>query len=77
MKDLIKKIGKFVSIEAKDIILAKMKPLKKEKNNISGKAVRPMTLNELSKRIDQSMLDSENDRLTDNNNLTAEIREWN
>ncbi|HET6559439.1 MAG TPA: hypothetical protein VFG54_19100 [Prolixibacteraceae bacterium] len=52
------------------------KALKQEKKSIKGTAVRPMTQKELNKRIDQSMLDSKNDRLTDNNDLSKEIEHW-
>ena len=76
MTDLIKKNDKFVRVEAMDLISAKMKAFKKEKSNISSKVVRPMTLKELNKRIDQSLLDSENGKLAENNDLTTEIREW-
>jgi len=36
----------------------------------------PITLEEFNKRIDQSLLDSQNDRLTENTDLTTEIQGW-
>ena len=38
--------------------------------------MRPMILKEFNKRIDQSMHDSENNRLTENNDLSKEIEHW-
>ncbi|HEY3372316.1 MAG TPA: hypothetical protein VGK10_15785 [Prolixibacteraceae bacterium] len=54
-----------------------MKAFKKEKSYISSKVLRPMTQKELNKRIDQSLLDSENGKLTENNDLAKEILDWN
>ena len=37
---------------------------------------RPMTLEEFNKRIDQSLLDSKNGNLIDNEELIKEIENW-
>ena len=36
----------------------------------------PMTMDEFNKRIDKSLDDSKNGRLTENNDLIVEIQEW-
>jgi len=36
-----------------------------------------MTMSEFNKRIDLSLEDSKNDRLTETNDLIEEIKEWN
>lgn len=69
-------VQKFLKIQSEEVVVRMEKALKREKKNISGTAVRPMTMKELNKRVDQSLLDSENDKLTENNELTKEIQEW-
>jgi pseudouridine-5'-phosphate glycosidase len=69
-------VQEFLKIQSEEVIDRMEKALKREKKNISGTVVKPMTLKELNKRVDQSLLDSENDKLTENNDLTNEIQEW-
>jgi len=69
-------VQEFLKIQSEEVIVRMEKALKRETKNISGAVVRPMTLKELNKRIDESMLDSENGKLTENNDLSTEIREW-
>jgi hypothetical protein len=38
--------------------------------------LKPMTLNEFQKRIDQSTEDSKNERLSSNSNMISEIEKW-
>lgn len=52
------------------------KAFKKVKKNIKDTIFHPMTLEEFNHRIDQSFSDSENERLTDNDDLAKEIQEW-
>ena len=50
--------------------------LKKEKKRSIEKDFRPVTLDEFYKRINQSMLDSKNGKLTSVDELIKEIDEW-
>lgn len=69
-------VQEFLKIQSEEVIARMEKTLKEEKKNIRGIKMRPMTQKELNNRIDQSLLDSENGKLTENNDLTKEIREW-
>ena len=53
-----------------------MEMLIKEKKRSVEKDFQPMTLDEFYKRIDQSMLDSKNDKLTSIDELIKEIDGW-
>ncbi|SEN08260.1 hypothetical protein SAMN05421856_11441 [Chryseobacterium taichungense] len=37
---------------------------------------RPFSIEELNKRIDQSLEDSKNDRIIESNDLLSEIKQW-
>ena len=69
-------VQEFLKIQSEEVVARMEKALKEEKKNIRGINMRPMTQKELNQRIDQSLLDSENGKLTENNDLTKEIREW-
>ena len=69
-------VQEFLKIQSEEVVARMEKALKEEKKNIRGINMRPMTQKELNQRIDQSLLDSENSLLTENNDLTKEIREW-
>ena len=69
-------VQEFLKIQSEEVVARMEKALKEEKKNIRGINMRPMTQKELNQRIDQSLLDSENGLLTENNDLTKEIREW-
>jgi len=69
-------VQEFLQIQSEEIVIRMEKALKREKKNISGSVLRPMTMDEFNKRVDQSLLDSENGNLTENDTLTKEIQEW-
>lgn len=46
------------------------------KSSIQNNDLKPMTIGELNKRIDKSMEDSKNNRLTSSSELIAEIENW-
>ncbi len=69
-------VQEFLQVQSEEVVIRMEHALKREIKNISVKDVRPLTLEELNKRIDQSLLDSQNDRITDNKDLTTEIQEW-
>jgi hypothetical protein len=50
--------------------------LKKERAKFSETGFSPMTIDELNKRTDKSLLDASNGRLIENRDLAKEIKEW-
>ena len=50
--------------------------MRKDKKKSLEKDFHAMTLEEFNNRIDQSMLDSKNGNLIDNDDLIAEIEKW-
>ncbi|HAQ19189.1 MAG TPA: hypothetical protein DCR40_08155 [Prolixibacteraceae bacterium] len=69
-------VREFLNIQNENIVDRFEKMLKKEKSRSIEKDFQPMTLDEFYKRIDQSMLDSNNDKLTNNDELIKEIEGW-
>lgn len=69
-------IQEFLKIKNEDIVVRFERLLKQEKNNLSRKNIKPMTIKELNKRINQSLADSENNKLTEINDLVDEIQKW-
>lgn len=69
-------VKEFLNIQSEDIVDRFEKMLKKEKIRSNDKDFQPMTLDEFYKRIDQSMLDSKNDKLTSIDELIKEIEGW-
>jgi len=69
-------IQEFLNLQSEEIILRFEKLLKKEKNRITSNKLEPMTLEEFNERIDASMEDSNNERVTESNELLSEIEKW-
>ena len=69
-------IQEFLNFQSEEIILRFEKLLKKEKNRITSNKLEPMTLEEFNERIDASMEDSNNERVTEANELLSEIEKW-
>ena len=69
-------VQEFLKIQSEEVIIHLEKILEKEKERMTISDFSPMTLEEFNKRIDKSLLDSQNDRLTENNDLTSEILGW-
>ena len=69
-------VKEFLNIQSEDIVDRFEKMLKKEKKRSIEKNFDPMTLDEFNKRIDQSMLDSSNGKLTNIDELIKEIEGW-
>ena len=67
-------IQDFLKLESEKAISHLEKLLKKETQTNSE--LKPMTMKEFQKRIDQSTEDSKNDRLTENSKLISEIEKW-
>lgn len=69
-------VQEFLSIQSEEVISRLEKYLKKEKISKEEKDFKPMTIKEFQSRIDQSMEDSRNGRLTEMNDFLAEIEKW-
>ncbi|MGO3236873.1 MAG: hypothetical protein ACTIKA_01230 [Psychroflexus halocasei] len=67
-------IQEFLKLQSEEAISKLEEILKKEKS--SHKETEQMSIQELNKRIDKSMKDSENGRLTETKDLLADIEKW-
>lgn len=67
-------IKDFLKLESEKAISHLEKLLQKETQNSSE--LKPMTMKEFQKRIDQSTEDSTNGKLTENSKLISEIEKW-
>ena len=67
-------IQDFLKLESEKAISHLEKLLQKETQTNSE--MKPMTMKEFQKRIDQSTEDSKNGRLTENSKLISEIEKW-
>ena len=69
-------IQEFLKLQSDEVISKFEKILRKEKVLSDKRKIAPMSVQELNRRIDKSMEDSKNGRLTEANDLLAEIEEW-
>ena len=69
-------VQEFLSIESEELISRFEKLLKNKNASEEDTNFRPMTIAELNRRIDQSEQDSINGRLTEMNDVLAEIEKW-
>jgi len=67
-------IQDFLKLESEKAISHLEKLLQKETQTNSE--IKPMSIKEFQKRIDQSTEDSKNERLTENDKLISEIEKW-
>ncbi|MCC5917435.1 MAG: hypothetical protein JJU02_08930 [Cryomorphaceae bacterium] len=70
-------VQEFFKLQSEKSISKFEKLLKKEKEHNSLDNVEPMTSVELNARIDKSLQDSKSGKLTEANDLLAEIEKWN
>ncbi|GGE45420.1 hypothetical protein GCM10010832_26660 [Psychroflexus planctonicus] len=70
-------VQEFFKLQSEKTISKLERLLKKEKEHSSPDKVEPMTSVELNARIDKSLKDSKNGKLTEVNDLLAEIEKWN
>jgi hypothetical protein len=70
-------IQEFLKLQSEEAISKFEKILQKEKNHSDKRKIEPMSVQEMNRRIDKSMEDSDNGRLTEANDLLAEIEKWN
>ena len=69
-------VKEFLNIQSEEIVDRFEKMLKKEKKRGIETDFQPFTHDEFYKRIDQSMSDSENGKLTNIDELITEIDRW-
>ena len=69
-------VQEFLKIQSEEVILRLEKLLEKEKGKMTTGEFTPMTIDELNKRIDESLNDSHYGKLTENSDLISEIKEW-
>jgi len=69
-------IQEFLKIQNEEIIF-RIEKLLYTKPHQENENSQPMSMKEFDKRIDQSLDDSENDRVTKATDLLEEIKEWN
>ncbi len=68
-------VQEFLKLQSEEAVSRLEKLLKIEKK-WDGDGLEPMTVKELNERIDKSMEDSKNGKLTEVNQLLAEIDKW-
>jgi hypothetical protein len=68
-------IQEFLKIQNEDLISRLEKLLRSNKTK-EETAFEPMTIDELNARIDKSINDSKNNKLTSSNDLLDEIEKW-
>ena len=64
----------FMNLQSEELISQFEKLLKKAKQ--SERELKPFTIEELNYRIDVSLEDSKNDKVTESNELLSEIKHW-
>ncbi len=64
-------VQEFLKLRSEDAISRLEKLLKKEKKNVVGKDFKPMTKEELNKRIDQSESDFKNNKFKKSSELLS------
>lgn len=69
-------IQEFLKVQSEDVVVRLEKLLKKETSRIEKKGINPFSIDEFHKRIDASMHDSLHNKLTENQDLLAEMHTW-
>ncbi len=72
----LKLIQEFLKVQSEDVISRLEKIMKNEGLKSEQDEIAPMTIEELNARIDQSMQDSKNGRLTESGDLKSKIDKW-
>jgi hypothetical protein len=68
-------IQEFLKIQNEELITRLEKLLRSSTSN-EKTIIKPMTVTELNSRIDKSIADSKNNKLTSSDDLIAEIEKW-
>ena len=70
-------VQEFLRLQNEEIVAGLEKLLRKRKSELIEKGMKPMTMAEFNKAIDQSMEDSKNDKVTKASDLKSKIKKWN
>jgi len=70
-------VQEFLKLQSEETISRLEKVLRKDKKETLKKDIQPMSVEQFNKRIDKSMQDSKDGKLTESNDLIAEIEKWN
>lgn len=69
-------VQEFLKIDNEETLTRLERLLKKEKKSRKLPPINPMSLEELNRRIDKSMIDSKNEKFTETGDLVVEIEKW-
>ena len=69
-------IQEFLKVQSEDVIDRLEKLLRKEILKSENEVVKPFSFDELHDRVNQSMADSNQGKLTNNKDLLAEVLKW-
>jgi len=69
-------IQEFLKVQSEDVVDRLEKLLKKETSKLNKEDIKPFSMDELNNRINQSMADSLDNKLTENKDLLAEMQKW-
>lgn len=64
-------VQEFLKVQSEELI-SRLESILKNRND----ELNPFTIDEFNARIDESLKDSENDRVTESDELLAEIKQW-
>ncbi len=69
-------IQEFLKIQNEEVVIRFEEILNKEKDRNPDRLLSSMSIEDLNKRIDLSLSDSQNDNITEINDLLDEITKW-
>jgi len=69
-------IQEFLKVQSEDVVDRLEKLLKKETSKLDKEDIKPFSMDELNNRINKSMVDSRDNKLTENKDLLAEMQKW-
>lgn len=68
-------VQEFLKIQNEEL-LTRLEKLLSSNTSVSGNELKQITVEELNKRIDKSMSDSENNKLTISSDFILEVEKW-
>jgi hypothetical protein len=69
-------VQEFLRLQNEDIIIGLETMLKRHKAKLFESNLKPMSLEQLNKEIDESLIDSENDRVVNALDLKSKFERW-
>jgi len=70
-------VQEFLRLQNEDIVSGLEKLLRKRKAELIEKNLKPMSVQQFNKEIDQALDDSQNERIIKATDLKAKIQKWN